>query len=50
MEDLEGLEETLDILSNAALMRRIKRAEAEIAAGADEPLTKEQVLALISRK
>jgi antitoxin YefM len=44
IEDLEGLEETLEILSNPALMRRIKNAEAEIAAGLDEVLTKEQLL------
>jgi prevent-host-death family protein len=44
IEDLEGLEETLDILSKPGLMRRIKRAEAEIAAGLDEVLTKEQLL------
>jgi prevent-host-death family protein len=44
IEDLEGLEETLDILSKPALMRRIKRAEVEIEAGHDEILTKEQLL------
>lgn len=49
IEDLEGLEETLDILSNPALMRRIKKAEAEAAAGNDEALTKEQLLERIRR-
>lgn len=44
IEDLEGLEETLEILSDPALMKRIKKAEAEIAAGLDEVLTKEQLL------
>jgi prevent-host-death family protein len=44
IEELEGLEETLDILSNPGLMRRIKKAEAEIEAGQDEVLTKEQLL------
>lgn len=44
IEDLEGLEETLDILGNPGLMRRIRKAEAEIAAGEDEPLTKDQLL------
>ena len=44
IEDLEGLEETLEILSNPALMRRIKKAQAEIDAGLGETLTKEQVL------
>ncbi len=50
IEDLEGLEETLDILSSPALMRRIKKAEAEIAAGADSALSKEQVLNLASKR
>jgi prevent-host-death family protein len=50
IEDLEGLEETLDILSNPALMRRIKKAEAEIAAGRDEVLTKEQLLDRVRRR
>lgn len=49
IEDLEGLEETLDILSDPALMRRIKKAEAEIAAGQDEALTKEQLLDRVRR-
>ncbi|HVM04571.1 MAG TPA: type II toxin-antitoxin system Phd/YefM family antitoxin [Acidimicrobiales bacterium] len=32
-EDLEALEETLDILSNPAAMREIRRAEREVEAG-----------------
>jgi antitoxin YefM len=48
IEDLEGLEETLDILSNPTLMRRIKKAEAELAAGEAEELTKDEALALIT--
>jgi antitoxin YefM len=50
IEDLEGLEETLDILSNPTLMRRIKKAEAELAAGEAEELTKDEALALITRQ
>jgi antitoxin YefM len=50
IEDLEGLEETLTILSDPALMRRIKKAEAEIAAGHDEVLTKEQLLDRVRRR
>jgi prevent-host-death family protein len=50
IEDLEGLEETLDILSSPALMRRIKKADAEIAAEQDEALTKEQVLDRVRRR
>lgn len=49
IEDLEGLEETLEILSDPKLMRRIRKAEAEIAAGEAEPLTKDEALALIKR-
>src|SRR5579875_612383 len=50
MDDLEGLEETLDILSDPKLMRRIRRAEAEIAAGHAEELTKDEALALVKRQ
>lgn len=50
IEDLESLEETLDIVSDPALMRRIKKAEAEIAAGQDEVLTKEQLLDRVRRR
>lgn len=50
IEDLEGLEETLDILSNPGLMRRIRKADAEISAGEDEPLSKDQLLDLVQRK
>lgn len=50
IEDLEGLEETLDILSDPALMRRIKKAEAEMAAGQDEVLSKEQLLDRVRRQ
>lgn len=50
VEDLEGLEETLDILSNPALMRKLKKAEAEAAAGQDELLTKEQLLARVRQR
>lgn len=50
IEDLEGLEETLEILSNPALMRRIKKAQAELDAGLGETLTKEQLLERIRTK
>lgn len=50
VEDLEGLEETLDILSDPKLMRRIRKAEAEIVAGEVEELTKDEALALIKRQ
>ena len=50
IEDLEGLEETLDILSDAKLLRRIRKAEAEVASGEAEELTKDEALALIKRQ
>jgi len=49
VEDLEGLEETLNILSDPKLMRRIRKADAEIAAGEAEELTSDQALALVKR-
>lgn len=48
IEDLEGLEETLDILSDPKLRRRVRRADAEVAAGQAEELTKDQARALLS--
>ena len=50
VEDLESLEETLSILSDPKLMRRIRKAEAEIAAGEAEELTTDQALALVKRR
>lgn len=48
IEDLESLEETLDILSNPALVHDIRRGDADVAAGRTERLSKEQALALIA--
>lgn len=50
IEDLEGLEETLELLSDPRAMRRIRKAQAEIAAGEVPELSKEQALALVRRK
>ena len=50
IEDLEGLEETLDVLSDPKLMHRIRKAAAEIVAGEADELTKEEALALIARR
>jgi len=50
VEDLEGLEETLEILADPRLMRRIRKANAEIAAGEAEDLTKGEALTLIQGK
>lgn len=50
IEDLEGLEETLEILSDPRLMRRIRKATSEIDAGDAEALTKADALALVRKK
>lgn len=49
VEDLEGLEETLAVLSDAKLMRRVRQSESEIEAGNVRELTKDEALALIQR-
>ncbi len=49
VEDLEDLEQTLELLSDPRAMRRIRKAETEIAAGEAVELTKEQALALTRR-
>ena len=49
VEDLEGLEQTLELVSDPRAMRRIRQAEAEIAAGEAAELTREQALALVRR-
>lgn len=47
LEDLESLEETLAILSRSGLMAEIREAEAEVADGRTNPLTKDEALGLI---
>src|SRR3974390_2054550 len=44
VEDLEGLEETLDILSDPKLMRRLRQGEKETVEGHAEELTREEAL------
>lgn len=50
IEDLEGLEETLEILSDSRLMRRVRRATSELESGEAEDLTRDEALALIRKK
>ncbi|HEU5033889.1 MAG TPA: type II toxin-antitoxin system Phd/YefM family antitoxin [Mycobacteriales bacterium] len=50
IEDLEGLEETLEVLSDPKVIRRIRKAQAEAAAGDVEELSKDQALALVRRR
>ena len=49
IEDLEGLEETLSVLSDPKLMRRVRQSESDIEAGEVRELTKDEALALIKR-
>ncbi len=50
VEDLEGLEETLELLSDARAMRRIRQSQKDVEAGEVHELTKEQALSLVRRK
>lgn len=50
VDDLESLEETLAVLSNATLRDAIRDGEADMEAGRTERLTKDQALARISEK
>jgi prevent-host-death family protein len=50
LEDLESLEETASILSDAALLDDIREAERDLADGRTERLTKDQALDLISER
>lgn len=49
VEDLEGLEETLELLSDPQAMRSIRKSLRETAAGKVQELTKEQAHALVRR-
>jgi antitoxin YefM len=50
IEDLESLEETLEVMRDPALIEAVREAEAEVATGRAEPLTKDEALALIKRQ
>lgn len=47
-DDLESLEETLDIMGNDALLADIREAVADLKEGTSTPLSKDEVLRLIS--
>jgi prevent-host-death family protein len=49
VEDLESLEETLEILSDPALMRSIRRGQREAASGKAVRLTRDEALGRIKR-
>lgn len=50
IEDLESLEETLEVMRDPALLEAVREAEAEVAAGRTESLSKDQARALIKRQ
>jgi antitoxin YefM len=50
IEDLESLEETLSILSDARLLADVREAREDEAAGRTTPLTRDQAAALIRRR
>ncbi len=49
IEDLEGLEETLSVLSDPKLMRRVRQGQSDIESSKVQELTKDEALALIKR-
>jgi prevent-host-death family protein len=49
IEDFEGLEETLDLLSDPRMMRRIRRADVEVAEGKSVRLSKDQAMKVAQR-
>lgn len=49
IEDLEGLEETLSVLSDPKLMRRVRQGQFDIDSGKVQELTKDEALALTKR-
>jgi antitoxin YefM len=50
LDDLESLEETLEILSDPALMKSIQEAEADVADGRSARMSKDEVLAIVKRR
>lgn len=47
LEDLASLEETLEILSDPVVMHTIREAEADVAAGRTEKISKDEALAIV---
>lgn len=50
LEDLESLEETAHIMSDASLLADIREAEGDIASGRTERLTKDRALSTIAER
>jgi PHD/YefM family antitoxin component YafN of YafNO toxin-antitoxin module len=50
IEDLESLEETLEVLSNPALLEAIRDGQRDVAAGRTERLSREEALARVAKR
>jgi len=50
VDDLESLEETLEVLSNPALMAAVRAGENDVAEGRTERLSRDEMLARIAEK
>jgi antitoxin YefM len=50
IEDLESLEETLEIMSNPALLEAVREGERDIAAGRTEQLSREEAIARVTQR
>jgi antitoxin YefM len=50
IDDLESLERTVDVLSQPALLRQVRRSLDELRARGVEPLSKDDALALVKRR
>lgn len=50
IEELDGLEETLEVLSDSPLMRRLRKSQSEAEAGQAEELTQDAALELVCRR
>jgi prevent-host-death family protein len=50
IEDLESLEQTLEIMSNPALLEAVRDSERDIAAGRTEQLSREEALARVTQR
>jgi len=50
IEDLESLEETLEIMSNPALLKAVQEGDRDIAAGRTEQLSHEEALSRVTRR
>ena len=50
IEDLESLEETLEIMSDPALLEAVREGQSDVAAGRTERLSREEALARVAKR